>query len=291
MKPLRLVKEKVTTLNSLLAMNDFTIAIYCFVDDYLQIAGKKASAKRKASDGEIITTALVSARYFGGNLAAASSYMQQHHKCRMPHKSNFNRMLHRLGETIAAIFLALGDCLKQLNTTSEYVIDSFPVAVCRNVRINRCRLLDGEAYRGYNASKREYFYGFKVEVIATAGGLPVSYFIVAGNVDDGRALQAMHLDLPPESSLYGDSAYTNYEVEGLLLECEQVRLLTQRKSNSRRKDSPAMEYIKTAMRKRIETTFSEIQAAFPRTIHAVTPQGFLLKIVLFLLAYTINKCI
>lgn len=272
-------------------MNDFTIAIYCFVDDYLQIAGDKISAKRKISDAEIITTALVGARYFGGNLATASSYMQQHQKCRMPHKSNFNRMLHRLSGTIAAIFMALGNCLKQLNTESVYVIDSFPVAVCRNIRINRCRLLANEAYRGYNASKREYFYGFKVEVIVTADGLPVNYFIVAGSVHDGLAFQSMHLDLPVQSSLYGDSAYTNYEMEDLLLECEQISLLTQRKSNSKRKDSPAMDYIKSTMRKRIETTFSEIEAAFPRSIHAVTPQGFLLKIVLFIFAYTLNKCI
>jgi len=272
-------------------MNDFTIAIYCFVDDYLLIAGKKAAGKRKLTDAEVITTALVSARYFGGNLAKASSYMQQHHKCLMPHKSNFNRMLHRLSDTIAAIFLALGESLKQLNTSSAYVIDSFPVAVCRHIRINRCRLLNGEAYRGYNASKKEYFYGFKVTVIVTADGLPVSYFIVAGSVHDGKALQAMHLDLPPQSSLYGDSAYTNYELEDLLQECEQICLLTQRKSNSKRKDSPAMNFIKAGMRKRIETTFSEIQAAFPRAIHAVTPQGFLLKIVLFLFAYTINHCI
>lgn len=171
------------------------------------------------------------------------------------------------------------------------MIDSFPVAVCRNIRINRCRLLNDEAYRGYNASKREYFYGFKVEVIVTADGLPASYFIVAGSVHDGKALQAMHLDLPPQSSLYGDSAYTNYEIEDLLLECEQVSLLTQRKSNSKRKDSPAMGFIKTVMRKRIETTFSQIEAAFPRAIHAVAPQGFLLKILLFLFAYTIKECI
>jgi hypothetical protein len=272
-------------------MNDFTVAIYCFLDDYLQIAGKKAAAKRKLSDAEIITTALVGARYFSGNLVKARSYMQQHQKCQMPHKSNFNRMLHRLSETIAAIFLALGQSLKQLNTSGSYTIDSFPVAVCHNIRINRCKLLQDKAYRGYNASKREYFYGFKVEVITTAGGLPVDYFIVAGSVHDGAALQAMQIELPAESELYGDSAYTNYEIEDLLLECDQVRLLTQRKSNSKRKDSPAMNFIKTTMRKRIETTFSEITDAFPRSIHAVTPQGFLLKITLFLFAYTINKCI
>nr|WP_225986614.1 IS982 family transposase [Rufibacter sp. LB8] len=199
--------------------------------------------------------------------------------------------MHRLSKVIAGISLALDDSLKELNTSSEFVIESFPVAVSRNIRINRCRLLQEEAYRGYNASKREYFYGFKVQLVVTADGLPVDCFIVAGSVHDGMALQAMHLDLPPGSSLYGDSAYTNYEMEDLMEECERVNLLTQRKSNSKRKDSPAMDYIKTAMSKKIETTFSEITAAFPRSIHAVTPEGFLLKLVLFIFAYTINKCI
>jgi hypothetical protein len=101
-------------------------------------------------------------------------------------RPNFNRMLHRLSQVIASLFLALGQSLKELNCSSEYVIDSFPVAVCRNIRINRCRLLRHEAYRGYNASKREYFYGFKVQVITTAAGLPVEYFIV-GSVHDVKA--------------------------------------------------------------------------------------------------------
>ena len=185
----------------------------------------------------------------------------------------------------------MGDSLKELNTSSEYIIDSFPVAVCRNIRINRCRLLKSEAYRGYNASRREYFYGFKVELITTTDGMPVEYFIVAGSVHDGKALQAMQTNLPKESKLYADSAYTNYELEELFLECEQVALLTERKSNSTRKDSAAMAFLKKTMRKRVETTFSEIEAAFPRSIHAVTPQGFLLKMVLFLFAYTINRCV
>ena len=272
-------------------MNDFTIAIYCFVDDYLLVAGEKAAAKRKLSDAEVITTALLAARYFGGNMATACGYMQAHHGCRMPHKSNFNRALHRLSQLTASLFLALGESIKELNCSSEYVIDSFPVAVCRNIRINRCRLLRHEAYRGYNASKKEYFYGFKVEVITTAGGLPVDYFIVAGSVHDARAFEAMHVDLPRQSSLYADSAYTNYELEDLYLECEQVALLPQRKRNSKRPDSPAMAFIKQAMRKRVETAFSGVEAAFPKAIHAITPQGFLLKIVLFLFAYTLDKCL
>ena len=59
----------------------------------------------------------------------------------MPHKSNFIRMLHRFNDITASLFLALRESLKELNCSSEYVIDSFPGAVCRNVRIKRCQLL------------------------------------------------------------------------------------------------------------------------------------------------------
>jgi hypothetical protein len=47
--------------------------------------------------------------------------------------------------------------------------------------------------------------------------------------------------------------------------------------------------MKEQMRKRIETTFSEIKALFLRTIHAVTFSGFLIKLTLFLLAFTFDK--
>jgi hypothetical protein len=43
------------------------------------------------------------------------------------------------------------------------------------------------------------------------------------------------------------------------------------------------------MRKGIETTFSLLKALFLRKIHAVTFKGFLLKIMLFIVAFTLDK--
>ncbi|MEJ7664767.1 MAG: transposase [Hymenobacter sp.] len=65
--------------------------------------------------------------------------------------------------------------LKDLHTEARYVIDSFPVAVCHNTRIPRCKLLTGKAYHGRCASKRCWFYGLKVQVVATSDGVPVEY--------------------------------------------------------------------------------------------------------------------
>lgn len=209
----------------------------------MKISQPKIDKRRKVSDAEVLTTALLSAQYFYGNQYRACQYMQQHHGMAKLDKSNYNRHLHRLAHTLASIFFALGESLKQLNTESRYMIDSFPVAVCKNIRISRCKLLQHEAYRGYNASKRMYFYGFKVQVVTTCDGIPVEYFITAGSVHDNTALQAMQLHLPEGSEVYADSAYTHYEVEDLYQQCEQVRLLVERKVNAKRADSAALRFL------------------------------------------------
>lgn len=134
-----------------------------------------------------------------------------------------------------------------------------------------------------------YFYGFKGQVVTTCDGIPVEYFITAGSVHDNTALQAMQLLLPEGSEVYADSAYTHDEVEDLYQQCDQIRLWVERTINSKRPDSAALHFLKKHWRKRIETTFSEITARFPGKIHAVTPQGFMLKIVLFLMAFTFHK--
>lgn len=272
-------------------MEDFTIAIYCFLDDYLKIGHPKEGFRRKSSDSQIITTALVAARFFGGNFTKARYYLKEVHGFEFPHKSNFNRHLHRLSQTVSSIFFAFGQFLKQFNTTKEYLIDSFPVAVCKNIRIKRCKLLDNEAFRGKNTSKREYFYGFKIQVITTANGIPVEFFICAGSYHDITAFKSMNIDLPEGSKLFADSAYNDYEFEDSYKELELIDLKVERRSNSKRLDTLFQKIYKKFMRKRIETTFSEITAFFPRKIHAVTTQGFILKLILFIFAYSLNRAI
>ena len=48
-------------------LQDKVIGIYCLVDDILKGIGHYEPQKRKVSDSEIITTAVLSALYFKGN--------------------------------------------------------------------------------------------------------------------------------------------------------------------------------------------------------------------------------
>ena len=65
--------------------------------------------------------------------------------------------------------------------------------------------------------------------------------------------------------------------------------MVQRKCNSKRKDEPWIRFSKQHLRKRIETSFSPLKALLLRKIHAVTCKALLLKIMLFIVAYTLDK--
>jgi hypothetical protein len=269
---------------------DKIIRIYCIVDDILKSVGHVEDTRRKVSDSEIITTALVSALYFGGHLDNSRGFMKMTKLIpAMLDKSRFNRRLHQVSELLFSMFYQIGHYLKSMAGASDYVIDSFPVAVCDNIRISRCKILTGKQWRGKQSSMRRYFYGVKVQVLINSTGIPVEFGFVPGCESDVQALKKLPLAVAAESKIYGDSAYTDYQTEDNLKDAEFIELMIQRKSNALRKDEPWIRFIKEQMRKGIETCFSEIKALFLRKIHAVTFKGFLLKLVMFILAFTMNK--
>ena len=204
-------------------------------------------------------------------------------------KSRFNRRLHQIRDLIVDLFFQLSALIKELNISSEYSIDSFPVHTCDNIRIIRTKLVQGEVYRGKKASMRRYFYGFNIHVLCTADGIPVEYTFLPGSRHDSNALKQMPLQVPPGSIIYADSGYTNYSIEQMLKDAEDIDLLVQRKSNSKKQHEPYVDYLISSMRKRIETTFSEIFNFLPKKIYAVTEFGFLLKVVIFIFGYSISR--
>ena len=98
----------------------------------------------------------------------------------------------------------------------------------------------------------------------------------------------MDRKLPQGSEIYGDSAYLDYEHQDLLSEIEKVRLIAEPKSNSLRPIA-LNDYVNLKhIRKFIEGSFGVISRLLPRKIHAVTPEGFKIKVIGFLIAAAIN---
>lgn len=113
--------------------------------------------------------------------------------------------------------------------------------------------------------------------MTTYDGKPVEFIITPASTADITAFKLMEIDLPLDASIYGDKAYTQYSLEDDLQ--EKIRWIADRKTNATRQHSGCIQYLQSVLRKRIETTFR---------IHAVTKNGFLLKLVIFIVSYFIE---
>ena len=275
-------------------MYESTIAIYSFVDDLLKTLNHQMDVRQQVSDAQIVTVAVVAALHFGGNFEKANLVLSElgWFSQRLS-RSRFSRRLRQIRDLLQIIFHRVGAHFKDLNCNSHYLLDSFPVAVCDNIRIKRCHLtkevVDKESYRGKITSKRRYFYGVRVQLLTTETGLPVEIAILPGSCSDLQGLSELSLDLPAGARVFLDAGYTEYNFEDFLIESQKIQFLIQRKKNSKRADTPAIADYKKMMRKFIETTIGEIEKLFPNKIHATDLDGFILKILLFVFAYQLNK--
>jgi hypothetical protein len=269
-----------------------TLAIYCFVDDFLKVSGHREDLRAEVTDAEVITIAITAMLEFGGNFERSRLILHELGLVkRLLSRSRFSRRLSRLTDLISQLFHQLGSILKDLHWESRYLLDSFPVPVCDNIRINRCRIVSDERYRGKMTSKRRYFYGVRVQIMATSDGIPLEFCILPGACSDLQGLAELALDLPEDAELFVDAGYNFYEWEDYLREIQELHLQVPRKTNSKRSREPWLESCKSLMRKYIETTIGEIGKLFPKKIHATNLNGFLLKIALFLFAYQIDKAL
>jgi hypothetical protein len=101
-------------------------------------------------------------------------------------------------------------------------------------------------------------------------------------------IRQMPLNLPAGSEILADAAYNDYQMEEMLAD-NDVRLPVARKTSSKQPHHPCTEYLISIQRKRIETAFSDIAKLMPKSIHAVTPEGFLIKLIAFIGVYTFNN--
>ena len=66
-----------------------------------------------------------------------------------------------------------------------------------------------------------------------------------------------------------------------------LNLVVPRRANMKEQLEGCLEYVCGVRRKRVETTFSQLAERLARSIHAVTPRGLELKVLLAVLAFSI----
>ena len=276
-------------------MDDTITTIYCLCDEFLKAIDHRDDPQVRLTSAEVMTVPLVAAAFFGGNIDKTRRFLHEYgYMPTMISKSHLNRRIHAIEPSPWwALFSPLAEAFKKPSNNPEqtYVVDSLPIPVCDNIRIRRCRLYPpqdyGGAFRGYIPSKRRYFYGLRVHLVTTGAGEPVEFSLAAGSEADVSVFKDLELDLPKGSTILADKGYTDYDYEDLLEEVG-LHLKAQRKKNSKRPMPVWEEFLGKPVRQYIEMVFGGLTNLFSKKIHAVTPRGFELKIVWFLLAFSIQ---
>ena len=163
-------------------------------------------------------------------------------------------------------------------------VDSFPVELCNITREKRCQLWNNQNFKGFNASKCRFFYGFKVHMVVTTDKSPVYFFISEGSMHDVTAAYGILSHLPKDSIAIGDKGYISSKLEEFLKKLN-IKLSPIFKKSMQNDDDY---FIKLKIRKGVETAFSMITAKFGKVIKATSIGGFLTKLKLFLVAYSID---
>lgn len=287
-------------------MSEKIITIYCFLDELLTALGHHDDPQARLTTAQIMTIALVAAEFFAGNQQAALDFLVSHRYLPPLSKSRFNRRLHRIPETLwqCCLFM-LAQVHQQTRRDNQrdnmegiHLVDTCPIPVCRNIRINRCKIYREEAGYplggGYCASKKEYFYGLKLCLIVAASGQPIEALLVPGSFAGYprfawviAALRAMDLNLPDGSTLIGDGGFLDRLFENALRAEAGIDLIVPRRKNMKEQLDPTVAFVCRYLRKKVETTFSQLAERLARSIHAVTPRGFELKVFLTVLAISI----
>ncbi|MFN3784268.1 MAG: IS982 family transposase [Spirosomataceae bacterium] len=197
-------------------------------------------------------------------------------------RSTYNRRKRRLSPFINSISEWVASQLDGQN--KKVILDSIPIPICMNPRIRRSTICQDDVHvlptRSYNPSLKMHYYGFKMQLMITQKGVPISVGITSANLHDVKYLGL--LDNKAQLSDYeliADKGYLSAQYQTSLFEEDKIKLITPLRRNMiSRKDkwNKAYRYI----RKRIETLFSQLcdQMMFKRN-YAKTFNGLVTRVV------------
>jgi len=266
--------------------DDFIVTAFVIIDKTMAALGHRDDARAGASDAEVLTVAVVAAKYFQNHLARALQVMHLgRYLSGALSASRFSRRLHRLADWLGLATETLGALFA---TGEAFLIDSMPVPVCRRARARRCRKARGKAFCGYCAAKRERFFGWRLHLVCTPRGVPVAFDLLPGGLHDLTPVHELCHGLPAGATVYGDKAYNAAGDEATILADSGVRLVPIRKANIA-PNAWADKLALRAYRKRIESLYSQCEAMGVQRLRARSNLGLAIKLHASLLALTITN--
>ena len=170
----------------------------------------------------------------------------------------------------------LGSC------TGISFLDSTPLAVCDNHRIQQHKVFDGVAHRG--KSSTGWFFGFKLHLLVNDRGELLNFALSPGNTDDRRPVPTLVKRL--FGKIFADKGYVSQPLFRQLLETFGLQLITKLKANMKNRLLPLADKLLLRKRAIIETVLDQLKniSQIEHTRHR-SVNNFVVNLVCGLIAY------
>lgn len=263
----------------------YIVTTYVIIDDLLRVMHYQDDRRAELSAAEILTVAVVAAKYFQNHHERALYLLVQLGYLRGLSVSRFNRRLHALRERLWQIAGLVGELLAQ---GTVFIVDAMPVPICKRVRAKRCRKVQGPAFMGYCAAKHEHYFGWQLHLVCDASGVPVAFELLPAAWDELVPIQELLAELPRGSQVVADKGYVSQKDELLVYFSGGVRLIPKYRKNMRGNSDEDARLIR-AHRSMIETVNSQLEKMGLQRLHARTNAGVALKVLASLIALALTN--
>lgn len=206
-------------------------------------------------------------------------------------RSVYNRRKRRLFIHMERIRKLLAE---KFNGSEKYfIVDSMPLEVCKLSRSSRSKICRETDYaipnKGYCASQKMHYYGYKLHAVCSAEGVFQSLDISPASVHDIHYLKDIKQQFK-NCTLLADKGYLSAEYQLDLFTSHNIKLEVPMRTNQKNyKDQP---FVIRKYRKSIETLFSQLCDQFMiRRNYAKSFLGFKTRILSKILTLTIIQTI
>jgi len=173
-----------------------------------------------------------------------------------------------------------------VNLEEMRVLDTVPVPICKFFRRRRHMGFVGADW-GYCASKKWYYYGFKLGLCMTTAGIPDFFDLFQARPHDINFLEALVSHLR-DCLVFADKGFIDQERAQRLQERQGVYLLTSKRSNQKHQ-APLQSYVVNSFRPLVETVFSQLTDHMHlQNLGAKTDVGLCKRIIALMAAFTLG---
>lgn len=173
-----------------------------------------------------------------------------------------------------------------VNLEEMRILDTVPVPICKFFRRRRHTGFVGADW-GYCASKKWYYYGFKLGLCMTTAGIPDFFDLFHARPHDVNFLEALVSHLR-NCLVFADKGFIDQERAQRLRERQGVYVLTSRRSNQKQQ-TPLQSYVVNSFRPLVETVFSQLtEHMHLQNLGAKTDVGLCKRIIALMAAFTMG---